>query len=112
MAKKKRDRETTQSVDRVGAAAGSPSKPTPEPEGQSAAGRQMPLSFREYLMLNLVFDVFCVVQLILARLFIRETRGMYFFFGILIIGFFLVSMFDYLYERMQTRSQQPQRAGS
>jgi len=74
-----------------------------EPSASNIPVLEASLSFREYLLLNLIFDAFCIVQLVLARLFIRETRGLYFFFAMLIIGFFLVSMFDYLYERSLAR---------
>ncbi|MCX7019173.1 MAG: hypothetical protein WCK47_05440 [bacterium] len=56
-------------------------------------------SFREYLLLNVIFDVFCLVQLVLVAVILRESRGLYFFFGLLMVGFALVSVFDGLYDR-------------
>jgi hypothetical protein len=60
-------------------------------------------SVKQYVLLNVVFDAFCILQLVLCRVFIRETRGLYFFFGLLMIGFLLVSVFDYVYDRLATR---------
>lgn len=56
-------------------------------------------SIGEYVLLNAVFDAFCLLQLLLVRVFLKETRGLYFFFALLMIGFLLVSVFDYLYDR-------------
>jgi len=56
-------------------------------------------SFREYLLLNVIFDAFCLVQLVLVAVILRESRGLYFFFGLLMVGFALVSVFDGLYDR-------------
>lgn len=109
MAKKKREKESQSQS--AGAASTAVACAPQESGSESAPTQDTPLSFRDYVLLNVIFDVFCVVQLVLARLFIRETRGLYFFFAMLIIGFFLVSMFDYLYERMQARAEQQQRAG-
>ena len=42
---------------------------------------------------------FCVVQLLVVRFVLGETQGVYFFFSLLVTGFVLVSVFDYLYDR-------------
>ena len=51
-------------------------------------------SIGEYVLLNVVFDAFCLLQLLLVRVFLRDTRGLYFFFALLMIGFLLVTIFD------------------
>ncbi|PKO19806.1 hypothetical protein CVU37_02105 [candidate division BRC1 bacterium HGW-BRC1-1] len=52
-----------------------------------------------YLTANLIFMAFCALQLMLVKAVIGETQGLYFFFGVLVIGFLLVSVFDYAYDR-------------
>lgn len=52
-----------------------------------------------YLVANLVFMAFCALQLVLVKAVIGETQGLYFFFAVLVIGFLLVSVFDYSYDR-------------
>lgn len=52
-----------------------------------------------YLIANLVFMAFCALQLVLVKAVIGETQGLYFFFAVLVIGFLLVSIFDYSYDR-------------
>ncbi len=112
MAKKKQAKQTAAvASEPKGAPASSPSveqqttAPSPRP-------REGALRFRDYILLNVLFDVFCIVQLVLARLFIRETRGLYFFFGMLIVGFLLVSLFDYAYDRLIVQKEEQQSARS
>lgn len=78
--------------------------PPPEPEAVDAPRRLF--SVAEYLLLNVVFDLFCIVQLVIVRVVLRETRGLYFFFALLMLGFFAVSVFDYIYDRLTARSAQ------
>lgn len=80
---------------------------TPEPEEKPAEKLSSPTQLRprDYVLLNVLFDAFCLVQLVLARLILRETRGLYFFFAVLILGFLLVSVFDYLYERSASQER-------
>jgi hypothetical protein len=56
-------------------------------------------SLKQYLLMNVIFDVFCILQLVIVKLVIHETRGLYFFFGLLMLGFLAVSIFDYVYDR-------------
>ncbi|MGI8908544.1 MAG: hypothetical protein ACR2IE_18875 [Candidatus Sumerlaeaceae bacterium] len=58
------------------------------------------LTLRGYVLLNLTFDGFCVFQLLFIRFTLHETRGLYFFFGLLMLGFFIVSVYDYAYDRL------------
>ena len=53
-----------------------------------------------YLAMNAVFWGFCILNLIFITQTLRESRGLYFFFGILMIGFSAVSVYDYLFDRL------------
>jgi hypothetical protein len=55
---------------------------------------------RGYVVMNVLFDVFCILQLFFIRFTLHETRGLYFFFGLLMLGFFVVSIYDYAYDRL------------
>ncbi len=55
-----------------------------------------PLGISDYLKLNLTFDVFCIVQLIIVRILLRDFAGLYFFFGFIMCAFLIASVFDYL----------------
>ena len=52
-----------------------------------------------YVLLNVIFDAFCLLQLLLVRNRLGEQRGLYFFFGLLMVAFLIVSIYDYLYDR-------------
>lgn len=67
------------------------------PEAPAEEPRRFTLA--QYAVMNAVFAVFLVIQMVLVQVFVRETRGLYFFFGLLMAGFVLVSVFDYLYDR-------------
>jgi len=58
------------------------------------------ISLRGYLLMNAAFAGFCILQLLFIRFTLNESRGLYFFFGLLIIGFAVVSAYDYIYDRM------------
>ena len=90
-------------------AAAAPAAKRPKPAVETAVEASAPVvelaperrfSIREYVLLNVIFDAFCLLQLLLVRVFLSETRGLYFFFALLMIGFLLVSVFDYFYDRM------------
>jgi hypothetical protein len=73
--------------------------------------------FTGYLIINLIFWVYCVVQLLVTKWLLRETTGLYFFFAVLAIGFTLVSIYDYSYDRISLRKRETapkdaERAGS
>ena len=75
--------------------------------GNVRKGRRFPV--RQYVLINLVFYIFCIVQLLPVQFVLRETRGLYFFFGLLMFGFLVVSVFDFLYDRYMT---QPDESGT
>ena len=82
-------------------------QPKSRPGGKSFLPRpngRFPL--RSYILMNVLFDGFCFFNLLFIRQTLRETRGLYFFFGLLMVGFFLVSLYDYLFDRVV-----PQNAG-
>jgi hypothetical protein len=92
MARKKRQAVTRPEVRQ----ARPDSEPALVPEKAAVGG---PFTFRQHVLMNVVFDCFCVVQLFVARMAIKETRGLYFFFGLLMVGFLIISIFDYAYDR-------------
>ena len=53
----------------------------------------------EYLVVNGVFWVFCVVNLVVAQWFLGEATGLYFFFGIMATGFTVACLLSYLHDR-------------
>jgi hypothetical protein len=75
-----------------------------QPAAKVAADLPVPgdrlFSIRHYVVMNVVFDVFCVLQLLIVYMVLHETKGLLFFFGLLMVGFFAVSVFDYFYDRM------------
>jgi hypothetical protein len=78
---------------------------TPPRTAAVAVPSDRKFTFLEYLILNAIFDAFCLAQLVLVRLFLKETRGLYYFFALLMIGFLLVSIFDYFYDRLAPRDE-------
>lgn len=54
---------------------------------------------KHYLVWIGLVIAFCVLQVLVVRLVLGETQGIYFFFGLLVTGFILVSVFDYVYDR-------------
>lgn len=65
-----------------------------------------PFSAKEYLLLNALFDAFCLFQLLVVRMVLHETRGLYYFFGLLMVGFGLVSVFDFVCDRFLSSRQE------
>jgi 4-hydroxybenzoate polyprenyltransferase len=43
---------------------------------------------------------------------LRETTGLYFFFAVLAIGFTLVSIYDYAYDRISLRKRETPSRGA
>lgn len=69
------------------------------PEVGAHSGQKR-LSLRSYLLMNGVFIAFCILQLLFIRITLNEVKGLYFFFGLLIVGFAVVSVYDYIYDRI------------
>ena len=53
----------------------------------------------EYGIQLLVFVAFCLCSYLLVWLVTGYTLGLNFFFGVLIVGFFVVCVFSYLHDR-------------
>lgn len=58
------------------------------------------LELKDYVMLNVIFGVFCIVQLIIVRVLLQDFAGLYFFFGFIMCAFFVASIFDFLAEKI------------
>jgi len=63
---------------------------------------------RGYVILNVVFWAFCIVEILIIRWWLRDIQGVIFFFALLAIGFTLVSIYDALYDRAMARSRKSQ----
>ena len=70
------------------------------PELISTTAVEITPSIKEYLLQFLVFVVFCLISAALIRLVTGYTLGLSFFFGVLILGFFVVCVFSYLHDRL------------
>ncbi len=70
--------------------------PTLDPHLAPPSGR---FGIGAYLLFNVIFAAFCVAQLLLVRWQLGEQKGLFFFFALLMAAFFVVSVFDYLYDR-------------
>ena len=55
---------------------------------------------QQYLLINLCFWLFCVIELLFLRLLLRDFAGLYFFFGFLAVAFSIVTIFDFVASRM------------
>ena len=77
--------------------------PAPEVRERPEEIPDQRFSIGAYVLLNVAFDVFCLIQLFLVSFFLAEPRGLVFFFCLLMVGFLVVSAFDYLYDRAATR---------
>lgn len=69
-----------------------------ELSGNTAGDSLFP--FKGYLVLNLIFWGFCILQVIVLRFLIGDVIGIMFFFLVLGAGFTIVSVFDFAYDRI------------
>ena len=53
-----------------------------------------------YLILNIIFWGYCLLQIIVLRWLLRDVVGLIFFFVVLGVGFTLVSIYDYIYDHI------------
>jgi len=60
-----------------------------------------------YIILNVVFWVYCVIQLVIVSWLFRDIVGLVFFFVVLGVGFTLVSIYDYTYDRIRYKRSRP-----
>ncbi len=55
-------------------------------------------SFKDFIIVNGIFWVYCAIQLVLIKIFVGELTGMVFFFGVLAIGFTVVYFFNFFFD--------------
>ncbi|MFH0794266.1 MAG: hypothetical protein V2A74_09580 [bacterium] len=67
-----------------------------------------PFPLKGYLVLNLAFWAYLVVQFFVLKHFLRDMEGLIFFFFLLGSGFTLVSIYDLAYDRLSARWNQRQ----
>lgn len=53
----------------------------------------------EYLVVNAAFWLFCLVNLLVAKWFMGEATGLFFFFGVMALGFTVACVLSYLHDR-------------
>lgn len=87
MAKGKKKRTRTEAV----------RQPEPREEIPEQANRDA--SWLEYAIHLAVFIAFCLVSGLLIRFVTGYSLGLKFFFGVLILGFFVVCIFSFLHDR-------------
>ncbi len=56
--------------------------------------------FKGYVIINLIFWAYCLIQFLVVKWLIGDITGLIFFFVVLAVGFTLVSIYDGLYERL------------
>lgn len=52
-----------------------------------------------YLVVNAGFWIFCLINLFVAQWFMGEATGLYFFFGVMAVGFTAACLLSYLHDR-------------
>ena len=60
-----------------------------------------------YIILNLIFWAFCIIQMLALRWIFKDSICIYFFFTVLGAGFTIASFFDYFYDRIAARISHP-----
>ena len=55
-------------------------------------------SFKDFIVVNGIFWVYCIIQIILIKIFVGELTGMVFFFGVLAIGFTLMYFINFFFD--------------
>jgi len=65
----------------------------------NASEQSQPFTFKGYVIINLIFWAYCLIQFFLVKWLIGDITGLIFFFVILAVGFTLVSIYACLYER-------------
>jgi len=53
----------------------------------------------EYLVVNALFWLFCLVNLLVAKWYMGEMTGLFFFFGVMALGFTAACVISYLHDR-------------
>ena len=75
-------------------------KPSDSAGEMISNGEQQLFPIRGYVWLNVLFWAFCAVEILIIYLWLKDIRGVFFFFALLAVGFTLVSVYDCLYDRL------------
>lgn len=68
-------------------------------------------SFTGYVIINLIFWAYCLIQFLVVKWLIGDMTGLIFFFVVLAVGFTLVSIYDGLYDRLSRPEETEKPAG-
>ena len=80
-----------------------PTKRTATATSKAAAcSLKSPLGLVDYVLLNIVFIAFCLLQWGLLSVVMNDMPGLMFFFVFIMLGFVLVSVFDFFSCRLTT----------
>jgi hypothetical protein len=61
-----------------------------------------------YIILNVIFWLFCILQMGALKWLYRDAMGIIFFFIFLPVGFTLVSIYDYVFDRIASKNKSSQ----
>lgn len=70
------------------------------PAYNSRSGDRKESLLKTYFLINGIFSAFCVIQMLIIRAILPSFAGLAFFFFFIIVAFFIVSMLDYLSNRL------------
>jgi hypothetical protein len=70
-----------------------------------------PFPVQGYLILNAVFWAFCILEIIVVRIWLKDIQGVIFFFILLAVGFSAVSVYDWACDRLAVLSEKEESAG-
>lgn len=65
----------------------------------NASEQSQRFTFKGYVIINLIFWAYCLIQFFVVKWLIGDMTGLIFFFVVLAVGFTVVSIYDCLYER-------------
>lgn len=68
-------------------------------QGPHALTTSSELNFKDYVLMNLLFDGLIIVQALIVKAILPDINGLLFFAVFLMLGFPLVSTFDFLASR-------------
>ncbi|MCX7765646.1 MAG: hypothetical protein N2246_02940 [Candidatus Sumerlaeia bacterium] len=69
---------------------------------------ERPVPLMTYILLNLIFWAYCAIQLLVLKWLLRDVAGLYFFFAVLAGAFTIVSIYDFLYDRLSGKILRPE----
>jgi hypothetical protein len=81
-----------------------------EKEVKDTESQDSLFSLKGYIILNIIFWVYCLLQVIILRWIYRDAMGIIFFFTVLATGFTAVSVYDYVYDRIALKHQKKESA--